>query len=485
MRERTTWNRDQIKEAANKAAASPDDMRPEHLSAQPSAEKYLIGGPSEFAEDVTPVNWKVEQSGGETKRDEIGMPEKLPGSMKEATELDEETLAKKANLCVKVARKMLPKNASEDVVEDQAFSLMHLPDAQLLETANRLQGVTANDDQDEDDDEDDDDQGQQSQQQQQKSAGQVPPEFLEQQQKMKDKAKDKGDDDKDDDKKEAAQQQQSQQQQKAQDDKESQEDDKESQDDQKEASGSTWASQAAACMQAGDQQGLQAAIQAGIQAQLQQQQGQQHQQQGQQDQMAQQQDQMAQQQGQQAQQQGQQAQQDQQMQAQQLQQAIQSQIQQAMQQMGAIPPSIGMQDQQTAMGDDMLLDQMLQQEPMDQGMDQGMQMAAGLDEIQLEGPAMDVGVEAEPVDEVLRNLFASNPEYQNAAEAQAITTGVPVAPQADLGSRTASTRTVGTRPTGGVSQLGGAAGGGATPAQGEVNKLTALWQTSPDVSNHF
>ena len=132
MRERTTWNRDEIKSAADKAAASPDDMRPEHLQAQPGADDYLIGGPSEFAEDVPPPTWKVEYAGGATKRNEIGEPEMRPESMRQASEMDDETLTKKANLCVKVARQMLPKGASESLVEDQALSLMHLPDSELL-----------------------------------------------------------------------------------------------------------------------------------------------------------------------------------------------------------------------------------------------------------------------------------------------------------------------------------------------------------------
>ena len=79
MRERTTWNRDSVKQAATQRQADPYAMNQDHLSQQPKADKYVTGDPSTFAEDVTqPNTWDVEYANGQTKRDEIGMPEKRP-----------------------------------------------------------------------------------------------------------------------------------------------------------------------------------------------------------------------------------------------------------------------------------------------------------------------------------------------------------------------------------------------------------------------
>ena len=152
MRERTTWDRKKIAARA-RVADDPRAMNQDHHSQQPAADAYQTGGPSEFAEDVHPSTgtWKAEDEGGETARNEIGMPEFRPDTFKTAN-LDPETVLKKSNLAVKVARHMLPKGASDDAVEAQALTLMDLTDAALIQTANRMAGVKAEDD-DEDEDE--------------------------------------------------------------------------------------------------------------------------------------------------------------------------------------------------------------------------------------------------------------------------------------------------------------------------------------------
>ena len=132
------------------------------------------------------------------------------------------------------------------------------------------------------------------------------------------------------------------------------------------------------------------------------------------------------------------------------------------------------------MADDMLLDQMLQD-------DSGQIMAnASNNDIQIDGPQMDVGASNLPLgqDDVLNSLFASNQEYQNAVEAHQITTGMPVQASTSGMTRTASTRTVGTRPTGGVSHLGGASSKDASGGN-EINKLSNMWASAPDVRKHF
>lgn len=475
MRERTTWtNTDILAKAAalsERTAEDPRAMNQDHHSQQPAADAYDIGGPSEFAEDPHPSSqWKADDKGGETARNEIGMPEFRGDTFnhpeKTASDEDEATLLKKADLCADIAKKMFP-TASEQVVEDQSFSLMHLPTEELIATSNRLAGlVEAKKGQEQEEEEEEQGgqqqgqgQGQQGQgqgQQQGKQGGQVPPQFL------------KKDDEKKDDegKKEAGQQQQSQQQQQAQDD------EKEGQQQEKEAS-----ARIAAAIQANDQQALQAAIQDMVQQAFAQ--GQMAQQQ----QMAQQDQQMAQQQ--------QQAQGQQQMMSM---DQVQAMIQQALQQQMAQQQQQGQQQQ---MSDDQLLDQMLMDDAQ-QGVMASASEATGTTttageiaetDIQLEGAEMDVGeVVLGAEDAALQGLFMASEEYQNAAQAQELTTGVP-APQPSTPvqagtARTASTRTVGTRPTQGVSQLGGAAAGSPSGG-GEVDKLSGLWQSAPDVTSVF
>lgn len=422
MRERTTWNRTEIQKQASamsKQAEDPRAMNQDHLQRQPSADKYLTGDPSTFAEDVHPSgqNWKAEYSNGETARDEIGLPEMRgdtfnhpetdPGSSParggggRQASLDEETLVKKADLCCKVARQMLGPKAIEAAVEDQALALMNLSDPDLIATVNRLAQ-----DQDQDDKQDQGEKQAQDQQQAQeegeKQAKELPPEFLENIQKKKDEAKDK---------------------------------------DDKEAS-----------------------------AKL-----------GTLEQMAQQVQQMAQ-------------------QLQQMMQA-QQQVQQAPveqgqgQQMQQQAIDAGQPQAQTmAEHQQQALDAMLQEQSNDQMIDQMLaqqQQVQGLDAndfgIQMDSPSMDIGeVGMGPEDEVLSTLFANNAEVQNAQQAHVLQHGAPAPMQVQAAAtpqtRTASTRTIGTRPTNGVTQLGGSP---SPSAGGDVEKLSNLWNSAPDVSDVF
>ena len=139
MRERSTWNRDRIASLTNKLAEDPRAMNQDHLQQQPAADKYETGGPSEFAEDVHESGedtWKAEYEGEDTRRNEIGLPEFRADTFKSAS--NQEFLIKKADLCVDVARAMLGKTASDDAVVDQALSFMHLPNAELINTANHV-----------------------------------------------------------------------------------------------------------------------------------------------------------------------------------------------------------------------------------------------------------------------------------------------------------------------------------------------------------
>lgn len=458
-RERSTWNVHTIAKRAGMKVADPYLMNQDHVNQQPSADQYVIGGPSDFAEDPHPSNttWEAEYANGQVKRNEIGMPEFRGDTFNHPEKTaSEEVITKKAALCVAIARKMLPKTASASEIEDQSFSLMYLPDAEVMATYTRLaaqdqeqqeqQGqVQASDQQ----------QGQQDQGQQDqgKQAGQIPPQFLENVKKKKEEAEDKKEEDKD---KKAAQQTQDQGQQQVQ------------------ASQQQQDQQQAQQVQASDQQVQQDQVQ-DKQAQAQQQIAQLQQQAQQiQNQLAQlQQQQQAQ--LQQAGQQQQQAQMQQQSQAQQVAQAVQQAIAQGQDPIQAAERCMAQYQQQANDGqtiDDMLAAQG-QIEPM-----------ADMD-IQLDTPSMDVGeVQLSPdEDDTLRQLFANNPELKMAQQAAGQD------PDQDQGQqqrqahvvRTASMRTVGTRPTAGVSTLGG----GSSNASNPRGDLSSIWNSAPDVREAF
>lgn len=494
MRERSTWDRNEIVRNASfgRRAEDPRAMNQDHLQQQPAADAYVTGGPSEFAEDVHPSagTWKAEYAGGEVSRNEIGMPEMRKDTFnhpEKTASMDDETILKKADLCTKVARRMLPKNASDAQVEDQALALMDMQDGPLIDTANRLAAVVADDDeeqgqgqgqeqgQDKQAKKSDDQEPKQGQQdpkdakqgqqdpkdakdaKQGKQGGQVPPQFKEQIEKKKEEAKDK-DGDKDKDK-----------------------------GQQKQGAGAMFI----AALKSGNGEGVEQAL-ATMLSQAIQQMGQGQQQQkdaiiGIADQMPQQGAVYGQGQNQQPMAQGQ----NQQPMAQGQNQQPMAQGQNGQQQPMAQGQNQQPMGQQQQMSDDQLLDQMLQddlgQPQMMMGMGgygAGSGVAANGPDIQLEANTMDVGeVQLDAGDEVLNTLFASNPEYQHAAEAHALQNGGqrPMTASQPM-TRTAATRTVGTRPTAGVTQIGGAPG---ASGGGEVDKLSGLWQSAPDVSNVF
>jgi hypothetical protein len=180
MRERTTWNRNKIAADLKKVAEDPRSMNQDHLEQQPAADKYLIGdgSPSQFAEDVhsDSNNWKTDLGAdGNTLRNEIGMPEMRndtfnhseysPGETPKRAFLNPAMIEKRAEVTTKIARLML-KGASENVIEDQAFSLMDMSDSSLNDMYTRLAQQQGDDEEDEED-EDQGQQGKQAQQQQQ------------------------------------------------------------------------------------------------------------------------------------------------------------------------------------------------------------------------------------------------------------------------------------------------------------------------------
>jgi hypothetical protein len=390
-------------------------MNQDHLSQQPSADKYTNGDPSSWAEDIhSPNEWEKEYSGGQTKRDEIGMPEKRPETYNhpEKTAASEKFYMKKADFTVKLARMMLGNTAPELAIEDQAVNLMHVPDAALIATYASLSERLA----------------QQGQSQ-------------------------------DDQDKEKAQQKQAALQLRAQ--KAFQAGDlagaKLALDealampapvDMARASSTSVAAPAATqttqapAMSPDIMQVVQAAVtaalkQAGVLRANDQQMPQQQQAQQQMPQM--------------------------------------QQSQQMPQQQQVSQQQMPMQQQ----SDDALLDDL-----MGGGMGGGDMSES---DIELDAPPMDLGDGGEmqlgPEDDVLKTLFATQ-ESQDAEQAQQAQQGAQQQKQAGMG-RTASTRTVGTRPTGGVSRVGGGVAGSGNRSGNDIDKLSALWPSAPDVRDAF
>lgn len=428
MRERTTWNRS----AAQTKVADPYLMNQDHVSQQPKADEYVIGDPSTFAEDVHPSKdtWEAEYSGGQVKRNEIGMAEMRADTFKhpEKTAADQALLLKKADLCIKTAGLML-RTANETAIEDQAVALMHLPNADLITTYTRL----ANQD----------------------------PVAMQQQADMA---------------QQAAMQHQAMKAQWASMVQKANE--CMAQGDLKGAK--ECMAQADACMaQMTEPMAAKIAQQddqddQGEKAQQAKEQGEKAQQAKQAQEQAQEQDKPAEEP---AKEQGQ-AKQAQQVQAEQIQAAVQQAVAQVMQALQNQQAPVAQQQAPqapVAQDDSAMLADMLMMEPAE----------AGLSEmgIEMEPSPMDVGeMDLGPEDDVLMTLFAADQGQDEKKEQE------PAKDQAQQGqakqamARTASTRTVGTRPTQGVSRVGG---GPVANGGNDVNKLAALWPSAPDVSDAF
>ncbi len=381
MRKRTTWNREEViaKAAALAKKADPYTMNQDHP--QPAADAYTNGDPSSWAEDIHPAKgtWEAEYTGDQVKRDEIGMPEMRGDTFSHPEKTA--SVEKKAAVCVSLSRRIL-KNASEEMIEDQALGFMELPDSVLVATFAR---VTA---QQEDKEEEKEQQAKQAQDQQQADKEE---QQKKQAQAQQEQGKDQG---------EKTQDKQAQQEQSQQEDKK----------DQKQANQQQ--------MVSADQ--VQSMVQSAVQAAMQQ---------------------MLQAQGQQGQ--------------------PQMQAQQQQPQMAA------------TVSDDQLLDQLLME---DQGQDQGMAEMG----IEMDAPMMDVEAALGPEDSVLISLFANDESKAQEQIEQGEEQG-----QKQASVRTASSRTVGTRPTAGVSRLGGSPSSGSGHKSSEEANLTALWKTEPDVSDIF
>lgn len=415
-RERTTWNRDTIKAAAMSRQADPYTMN--QTRTQPSADAYVTGDPSTFAEDIHPSSntWKAEYSGDQVKRDEINLPQFRSDTFNhpEKTAHEADTVAK-ASLAVETARAILPKTASEAQVENQANLFMQMPTAALVDTYRGLVAVAEENAEGEGKTAQDEGQGQEDDQGKQASQedgqGQVEVKT-------------------------------------AQDDEQGQGKQEQEDDQGKQAAEapSTEAPSTTAAVEPADSKTAQTQEPADSKT---------AQDQAQEDDQG----------------HGKQALELKAMQDQYAQmQQMMAQMQQMMAQYHATQQPMDMGQQQTA--DSQMIDQMLAQDEEVMMGDMGLTM---------EPSTMDMGEMAMTAKEEqqLSQLFFANDQQQIPAEPeqqlrQASASQAPV-------TRTASTRTVGTRPTAGVSQLGGF----AASAGEQGTDLSKLWNSSPDITSAF
>ncbi len=145
MRNRMTWSAGRVAGAppAIPGYGKEDQDHPAHQG-EPDHTKYQKGDPSAWAEDVRPGPYKQgnppalpgyddEDKDHPAHIDPPRYPKEAARSMKAAVE-------KKAKKCCVIARAMLGKKASASMVEDQALDMMDWSDNRIQATLGRLGG---------------------------------------------------------------------------------------------------------------------------------------------------------------------------------------------------------------------------------------------------------------------------------------------------------------------------------------------------------
>ena len=141
-RKRMTW------EALRGASAPPacpgyDEAGKEHPADQgdPNYEDYAKGSPDEWAETPNPPPYPEgnppADPGYDTADQDHPAHKRNPRVPKEASELRIAT-EKKAAKCIRIAEIMLGKEASPEAIEEQALTMMDLPDQRINDTLNRM-----------------------------------------------------------------------------------------------------------------------------------------------------------------------------------------------------------------------------------------------------------------------------------------------------------------------------------------------------------
>jgi hypothetical protein len=152
MRQRTTWKQDTHRNAATLRKADPYTMNQNHP--QPTADQYMNGSPSEWAEDVnTNSSVALEYENGHVKRNEINMAEFRDdtftgagsgpwgkGGKYDNARLSSEQMNaahQKAQACQRIASSLL-KTDNKEMIEKTAIDLMGLPIKSIASTIKRL-----------------------------------------------------------------------------------------------------------------------------------------------------------------------------------------------------------------------------------------------------------------------------------------------------------------------------------------------------------
>jgi len=135
-RRRMTWA---AEPPATPGYGQEDQGHPAHNQPDPNAEKYMNGDPDSWAETPNPSPYPEGNPpsipGYDTEDQDHPAHKRNPRVPKEATR---RMLQVKADKCVKIASHMLGRHASEEAVENQALDLMDLPSSQVDATLRRL-----------------------------------------------------------------------------------------------------------------------------------------------------------------------------------------------------------------------------------------------------------------------------------------------------------------------------------------------------------
>lgn len=151
-RQRMTWaalDREAAAAPALPGYGVEDQDHPAHTQDDPEAPDYMIGGPSEFAEDVhqppygdsgKPAlpGYGVEDQDHPAHQGQVGRQANLMGLVRQ-----------KAAKALKLAKATLGKKADWTAVEDQAFNFMSMDDSALDASLDRLSGGFLAEDMDE------------------------------------------------------------------------------------------------------------------------------------------------------------------------------------------------------------------------------------------------------------------------------------------------------------------------------------------------
>ena len=144
-RRRTTWeNRLPVERFASEHPAYPDEgLTHPAAYADPEADAYENGDTSSWAEDPHPGPYRTSLAPA-NPMDDGGYrhPAAQPGAPAKNASLTRQAAERKAAKCIRLAQAMLGKNATVEMIEDQALDFMDFSDARLAMSLRRLEAAT-------------------------------------------------------------------------------------------------------------------------------------------------------------------------------------------------------------------------------------------------------------------------------------------------------------------------------------------------------